>query len=219
MNQEILAARYSHQEIVRKYDLIASIYDVFGILAESKARRRAIEVASIRNGERVLEVAFGTGLNIVEILKRNPEGWVDGIDVSTKMTEKTKKRISRIGQKNFTLHLGDCRHLPFADETFDLLMNQYLLDILPVDDFLPLLLEFKRVLKHGGRMVLVHMTKGEKWINQIYEKIYKMKPPLLAGCRGVLAKTFLEEIGFKEFQREIVSQLGFPSEVIKGTKW
>ena len=90
MNQEILEARYSHQEIVRKYDLIASFYDVFGILAESKARRRAIEVASIRNGERVLEVAFGTGLNIVEILKRNPEGWVDGIDVSTKMTEKTK---------------------------------------------------------------------------------------------------------------------------------
>ena len=218
MNQEILEARYSHQEIVRKYDLIASIYDVFGILAESKARRRAIEVASIRNGERVLEVAFGTGLNIVEILKRNPEGWVDGIDVSTKMTEKTKKRISRIGQKNFSLHLGDCRHLPFADETFDLLMNQYLLDILPVDDFLPLLLEFKRVLKHGGRMVLVHMTKGEKWINQIYEKIYKMKPPLLAGCRGVLAKTFLEEIGFNNFQREFVSQLGFPSEVIKGTK-
>jgi ubiquinone/menaquinone biosynthesis C-methylase UbiE len=219
MNQEILEARYSHQEIVRKYNLIASIYDVFGVLAESKARRRAIEVASIRNGEKVLEVAFGTGLNFVEILKKNPKGWVDGIDVSTKMTEKTKKRISRIGQKNYTLHLGDCRHLPFADETFDLLMNQYLLDILPVDDFLPLLLEFKRVLKHRGRMVLVHMTKGEKWINQIYEKIYKMKPPLLAGCRGVLAQTFLEEIGFKDFQREFVSQLGFPSEVIKGIKW
>jgi hypothetical protein len=33
-----------------------------------------------------------------------------------------------------------------------------------------------------------------------------------------LAKTFLEEIGFNNFQREFVSQLGFPSEVIKGTK-
>ena len=92
MNQEILEARYTHhEEIVRKYDLIASIYDIFGILAESKARRRAIEMASIRNGEKVLEVAFGTGLNFVEILKRNPDGWVDGVDVSTKMTEKTRR--------------------------------------------------------------------------------------------------------------------------------
>ena len=96
-------------------------------------------MAAIRNGEKVLEVAFGTGLNFVEILKRNPQGWVEGIDVSTKMLEKTKKRISKIGQKNYTLHLGDCRRLPFRDETFDVLMNQYLLDILPVEDFVPLL--------------------------------------------------------------------------------
>jgi ubiquinone/menaquinone biosynthesis C-methylase UbiE len=218
MNQEILEARYTHQEIIRKYNLIASIYDIFGILAETRARQRAIEIASIRNGEKVLEVAFGTGLNLVEILKRNSRGWVDGIDVSTKMMEKAKKRISKTGQTNFTLHLGDCRRLPFADGTFDPLMNQYLLDILPVEDFLPLLEEFKRVLKPGGRIVLVHMTKGEKWINHIYEKVYKMKPPLLAGCRGVLAQPFLQETGFKNFRREFVSQFGFPSEVIKGVK-
>ena len=218
MNQEILEARHTHQEIVRKYNLIASVYDVFGILMESKARKRAIEMASIRNGEKVLEVAFGTGLNLVEILKRNPKGWVDGIDVSEKMLEKTLKRISKIGQKNFTLHLGDCRHLPFEDGTFDVLMNQYLLDILPVEDFLPLLNEFNRVLKQGGRLVLVHMTKGEKWVNQIYEGIYKLKPPLLAGCRGVLSQPFLEKMGFNDFRREFISQFGFPSEVIQGVK-
>ena len=218
MNQEILEARHTHQEIVRKYNLIASVYDVFGILMESKARERALDMAAIRNGEKVLEVAFGTGLNFVEILKRNPKGWVDGIDVSEKMLDMTVKRITKTGQKNYALHLGDCRRLPFPDETFDVLMNQYLLDILPVGDFIPLLREFNRVLKTGGRMVLVHMTKGEKWVNQIYEGIYKLKPPLLAGCRGVLAQSFLEEIGFRDFQREFISQFGFPSEVIKGFK-
>jgi hypothetical protein len=45
-----------------------------------------------------------------------------------------------------------------------------------------------------------------------------MKPPLLAGCRGVLAQPFLQETGFKNFRREFVSQFGFPSEVIKGVK-
>lgn len=218
MNQEILEARYTHQELVRKYDLLASVYDVFGILMESKARHRALDLAALRNGEKVLEVAFGTGLNFIEILKRNPQGWVDGIDVSRKMLDRTMKRVSKTGQNNYALHLGDCRRLPFPDETFDVLMNQYLLDILPVDDFIPLLQEFHRVLKRGGRMVLVHMTKGEKWVNQIYEVIYRLKPPLLAGCRGVLAKNFLEEIGFRDFHREFISRFGFPSEVIRGFK-
>ena len=218
MNQEILEARYTHKEIVRKYNWIAPIYDLFGILMESKARQRALEMAAIQNGEKVLEVAFGTGLNFVEILKRNRCGWVNGIDVSMKMLERTKKRISKTGQKNFTLYLCDCRHLPFEDGAFDVLMNQYLLDILPVEDFIPILSEFKRVLKTGGRIVLVNMTKGERWVNQVYEEIYKLKPPLLAGCRGVMAQPFLEEIRFKEFQREFVSQLGFPSEVVLGVK-
>ncbi len=218
MNQEILEARYTHKELVRKYDLIASVYDLFGILAETKARHRALEMAAIRDGEKILEVAFGTGLNFIEILRRNPHGWVDGIDVSGKMIEKTKKRIAKTGQRNYTLHLCDCRHLPFEDGTFDVVMNQYLLDILPVKDFIPILREFRRVLRDGGRIVLVHMTKGEKWVNQIYEEIYKLKPPLLAGCRGIMAQPFLEETGFREFRREFVSQLGFPSEVVKGMK-
>jgi demethylmenaquinone methyltransferase/2-methoxy-6-polyprenyl-1,4-benzoquinol methylase len=218
MNQEILEARYTHKEIVRKYNWIAPIYDLFGILMESKAHQRAIDMAAIKNGEKILEVAFGTGLNFVEILKRNPQGWVNGIDVSMKMLERARKRISKTGQKNYTLYLGDCRHLPFEDGTFDILMTQYLLDILPVEDFIPILLEFRRVLKDGGRIVLVNMTKGERWLNKIYEEIYKLKPPLLAGCRGVMAQPFLEEIGFKEFQREFVSQLGFPSEVVLGVK-
>jgi ubiquinone/menaquinone biosynthesis C-methylase UbiE len=58
---------------------------------ESKARQRALEIAKIQNGEKILEVALGTGLNFVEILKRNPNGWVDGIDVSTKMVERARK--------------------------------------------------------------------------------------------------------------------------------
>jgi general stress protein 26 len=59
MNHEILDARYTHVELVRKYDRIASVYDVFGMLMTSKARQRALEMASIRNGENILEVVGG----------------------------------------------------------------------------------------------------------------------------------------------------------------
>jgi len=218
MHQEILDARLTHEEIVQKYNRIARIYDLFGILMESKARQRALEIAAIQNGEKILEVALGTGLNFVELMKRNPQGWVEGIDVSMKMLERTRKRASKTGLQNYTLYLCDCRHLPFEDGTFNVLMNQYMFDILPVEDFVPILLEYKRVLKDGGRVILVNMTKGEKWVNQIYEEIYKLKPPLLAGCRGILAQPFLEKIGFRETKREFVSQLGFPSEIVQGIK-
>jgi ubiquinone/menaquinone biosynthesis C-methylase UbiE len=218
MNEKILKARLTQEEIVSKYNRIASFYDLFGILMASRARLRAIDLAAIQDGERILEVALGTGLSFVEILRRNPLGQVEGIDVSMRMLEKTKKRVAKTGSRNYTLFLCDCRHLPFEDGTFDMVMNQYLLDILPVEDFVPILSEFKRVLKDGGRIVLANTTKGEKWVNTIYERIYRLKPPLVAGSRGVLAQPFLERIGFKSVHREFFSQLGFPSEVVLGIK-
>ena len=218
MNQEILEARIPPEEMVKKYNRIASIYDLFGFLMESKARHRALDFAAIKDGEKILEVALGTGLNFVQILKRNPSGWVGGIDISIKMLERARKRISRTGRGNYRLYLCDCRHLPFEDKTFDILMTQYLFDILPVDHFFPILFEFKRVLKDGGRIVLVNMTKGERRLNQIYEEIYKLKPPLLAGCRGVFVAPFLDALEFKKIKREYVSQLGFPSEVVCALK-
>jgi ubiquinone/menaquinone biosynthesis C-methylase UbiE len=218
MNHEILDARYTHGELIRKYNRIASIYDLFGIFMASKARQRALEMASIRNGEKVLEVALGTGLNFSEILKRNPHGWVQGIDVSSKMLERTRKRVAKIEHGQYALHLCDCRHLPFEDGAFDILINEYMLDILPVDDFNPILNEFKRVLRGGGRIILVNTTNGERWSNQIYEQLYKLRPPIVAGSRGVCAQPFLEEAGFSEIRREYVSQCGFPSEVVRGYK-
>ena len=218
MNEDILEARHTHVELVRKYNLIASVYDLFGILMASKARQRALEQAAIQNGENVLEVALGTGLSFIEILKRNPHGCVQGIDVSMKMLNKTKKRIAKVGHSNYMLHLCDCRHLPFEDGTFQVLINQYMLDILPVEDFAPILSEFKRVLKKGGRIILVNTTKGESPVSRLYEKIYKLRPPIVAGSRGVRAEPFLEEAGFRQIKREFISQLGFPSEVVRGIK-
>ena len=150
MTPEILEARVPHDQMIRKYNRIASIYDLFGVLMESKARQKALDFAAIKNGETVLEVALGTGLNFVEVLKRNPSGFVEGVDISINMLERAHKRIAKTGHPNYRLYLCDCRHLPFEDETFDILINQYVFDILPVEDFIPILLEFKRVWRKAG---------------------------------------------------------------------
>lgn len=218
IEDQILQSRYRVDYIVRKYNWIAPIYDIFALLMVSKARKKALEMVNIQDGERVLEVAIGTGLNLVEIIKRNPNGWVEGIDISPKMLEKARQRLLKAGSRNFRLHLCDCRNLPFENNSFDVVISQYLLDILPVEDFIPILNEFKRVLRDGGRLILVNMTKGEKFINKIYEEIYKLKLPLIAGCRGVMAQPFLKKVGFQMFKREFVSQIGFPSEIVMGVK-
>jgi ubiquinone/menaquinone biosynthesis C-methylase UbiE len=79
MSHEILEERFTHDEIVRKYNRISPIYDLFGILMESKARQRALDAAAIQDGEKILEVALGTGLNFVEILRRNPASSFSGM--------------------------------------------------------------------------------------------------------------------------------------------
>ena len=76
------------------YDRIAAIYDIWGKLTESHARNRAIELAEIKDGQTILEVAVGTGPAFYEIVKRNPNGTNAGIDLSQGMLEKAKKRVS-----------------------------------------------------------------------------------------------------------------------------
>lgn len=55
----------------------------------------------------------------------------------------------------------DARELSFPDETFDLVYNAYIFDLMDAEDFPVILSEFWRVLKPGGRLVLVNMSKNK----------------------------------------------------------
>ncbi len=87
-------------------------------------------------------------------------------------------------------------------------------DLIPERDFLTVLTEFKRVLRHGGRIVLVNMTRGQPWFNRIWDWLYGIRPSLLGGCRGVELTPYVKAAGFDEIRREYLSQLMFPSEII-----
>jgi ubiquinone/menaquinone biosynthesis C-methylase UbiE len=90
-------------------------------------------------------------------------------------------------------------------------------DLLPEKDFPLVLKEFKRVLKPGGRIVLVNLTLAELFYQQVWESIYHINPRWLGGCRGVLQFEQLQTAGFKNAYREMVSQFCFPSEIISAT--
>ena len=91
-------------------------------------------------------------------------------------------------------------------------------DLLPKADFPLVLAEFRRVLKPGGRLLLVNMAKGRRWYNGIWEALYKQSATSLAGCRGVAMTAPLEAAGFTISHHEYLSQMTFPSEIILAQK-
>ncbi len=79
-------------------------------------------------------------------------------------------------------------------------------------------MEFKRVLKKDGKLILVNMTKGERPGSGIYDIIYTISPKTMGGRRGVALTERLQQHGFKIEVREYFQQMLFPSEVVLACK-
>jgi len=210
----MLDAKIEKSRVAAVYRKIAPSYDLWARLTESKARDRCLELADIGDGENVLEVAVGTGLAFERILQINPSGRNEGIDLTEAMLARAKRKAAESGAKNYRLRVGDAYELDFPNDAFDVLINNYMFDLLPEQDFPAVLEEFKRVLRPDGRLAMVNMTQGERWYNGIWERIYRINPAWLGGCRGVLLLPYLETSGFVQIRREYVSQFTFPSEII-----
>ncbi|MBF0573988.1 MAG: hypothetical protein HQK69_09550 [Desulfamplus sp.] len=87
-------------------------------------------------------------------------------------------------------------------------------DLIPFEDMDKILLEFKRVLKKGRKLILVNMTEGERFGSRIYDYIYSISPKIMGGCRGVKLEERLTKHNFNVKKREYFQQMLFPSEVI-----
>ena len=214
----MLPARLPKAAIPQTYRLIAPTHDWLAAIVERQARQLGWEKAGISDGERVLIVAVGTGLTLKHVLQANPSGYVEGIDLTPAMLHKAQRRAQASGHPNCHLRIGDAYDLEVPDHSFDLIINNYMFDLLPVDDFVPVLNGYFRALRPEGRLVQVNMTPGNRWYNHIWEGFYRLHPALLGGCRGVETAEYLKEAGFTNVERTYVSQATFPSEVVRGVK-
>jgi ubiquinone/menaquinone biosynthesis C-methylase UbiE len=212
--EERLDARVSQGEIAGVYDKLSRIYDLWGKMTESRARDRALELAAIEDGQHILEVAVGTGLAFYEIVKRNPHGLNVGVDLSPGMLEKASERLSTLPKEHYTLRTGTAFDLQMPTGSVDLLVNNYMFDLIPFVDMDKVLVEFRRVLKKDGKLLLVNMTVGETFGSKVYDLIYRFSPKTMGGCRGVQLTDKLIQHGFTVESREYIQQMLFPSEVI-----
>jgi ubiquinone/menaquinone biosynthesis C-methylase UbiE len=196
------------------YSRIAPVYEIWARLAEARPRRRVLELAAVRDGEDVLEVATGTGAQLAELARRNPAGRTVGVELAEGMLRQTRQRLAAQGLQRVELHQASALAMPLEDDSFDLLVNGYMLDLLPRDDIPRAAAEFRRVLRPGGRLVLSNMTVGERRVHRVWDTLYARGINLTANCRGVLAEPVLEELGFTDVRREYMAQMGFPSEIV-----
>jgi ubiquinone/menaquinone biosynthesis C-methylase UbiE len=215
---EILDAKLDKDDVQRVYGRLAPVYDFWAYLTEGAARRRCIELSEVRDGESVLEVAVGTGVVFAELVKANRSGKNEGIDLTEAMLEQARRRLARLGIRAYRLQRGDASALPFADGSFDLVVNNYMFDLLPEADFAPVLAEMRRVLRPGGRVVIVNMTNARTLLARLAEAVYRIHPEWMGGCRGVRMDRPVREAGFERVERHVVTQLGIPSEVLRAYK-
>lgn len=114
-----------------------------------------------------LEVAVGTGLNL-DLYP--PEVKVTGLDLSPEMLAIARARAAALGREA-ELREGDAHSLPFEAETFDSVICTYSLCNIP--DPRLAVAEMKRVLRPGGRLILVDHIKGASkpvlWVQKMLE--------------------------------------------------
>jgi phosphatidylethanolamine/phosphatidyl-N-methylethanolamine N-methyltransferase len=156
---------FDREMVETAYDRWAPIYDlVFGGVF-SKGRRAAI-LATNHIGGRVLEVGVGTGISLPQYA---PNLRIFGTDISEGMLRKARARVADLRLKNVEgLAVMDAEKLEFPDNSFDVVMAQYVVTAVPNPE--AALDEFARVLRPGGEMILLSRVSADAGLRHFIEK-------------------------------------------------
>lgn len=222
MDESISRVNRSKEEARASYNRLSRWYDVIAGSTEQKYRDWGLEKLSAQPGERILEIGFGTGHCLVSLARAvETEGRVIGLDISDGMLAIAKDRLEQEGlQDRVDLHLGDAASLDFIPaDSLDGVFMSFTLELFDNPEIPRVLQECHRILKPGGRLAVVSMTKTEPpgLPVRIYEWFHEHMPNY-ADCRPIFARQALEANGFKIQDVSISSMWGLPVEIVLGTK-
>ena len=146
------------KDIHEVYHRYAKFYNVYFGKFLNPGRVKAIDVAQIKDGEKVLEVGVGTGLS----LPHYPLGVeVCGIDLSQPMLAKAQRLVAENQLTNIkSLEIMNAEKMTFADNSFDVVMAMHIVTVVTHPD--QFALEMRRVCKPGGRIVIVNYFHDPK---------------------------------------------------------
>jgi ubiquinone/menaquinone biosynthesis C-methylase UbiE len=189
------ASRFLYEPYERFYDNIRFIH---------KPAERLIEHARLKAGQRILDVACGTGLATMAAAKVVGEtGKVIGIDIGSNWLEVAKEKAAATGQSNIDYRIGDAVSLEFNDNFFDAVICAS--SIFYFKEIPKALREWRRVLKTGGTVAFTGF--GEKFwqpvlhpLGKCLSKFDNLPPPV---------PFFTERTNTPEKCRELMKTAGF----------
>ena len=153
------------------FDSVASRYDVMNDLMSMGLHRAwkayTVAVANARPGNRVLDIAGGTGDLAAAFRKQvGPSGTVVHTDINEAMLRQGRDRLTDTGVLLPTA-LCDAEKLPFAANTFDFVSVAFGLRNMTHKDLA--LAEMNRVLRPGGRLLVLEFSKVAKPLEKVYD--------------------------------------------------
>jgi ubiquinone/menaquinone biosynthesis C-methylase UbiE len=216
----ILRVFQSREQTRKYYNKISRFYDLLSERSEAPMRRAGLGMLKAAQGESILEIGFGTGRILAALAQAvGPNGTVFGIDLSDRMLRLAKQNLADSGLlERARLRCGDAVQLPYSSESMDAVFMSFTLELFDTPEIPVVLNECRRVLRAGGRIVVVGMSKKGKRepLLGLYEWAHKHLPNFI-DCRPIYVQQSLESAGFK-VPKSQVRHMWVPVEIILGTK-
>jgi len=203
------------------YDSLARFYDVLSGGFERRSRERGLSLLAPAEGERVLEVGFGTGHGLARLARAvGPAGAVHGIDISERMRDVAAARLARRGLcERVDLVVGDALTMPLESGSIAAIFMSFFLELLDTPEIPPFLAQCARVLAPGGRICAVGMSAEGTggFVSSCYRFAHRHFERLV-DCRPIHVEQRLAEAGFATEVKELERMCGLPVEIVLSRK-
>lgn len=195
------------ESVKTSYARWAPVYDKTFGQATKAGRKHAVDYINRRSGK-VLEVGVGTGLSLPHY---NPALSVTGIDFSSEMLEKARKRVDESKLDHVKeLRQMDARDLDFPDNHFDTVTAMHIVSVVPEPE--RVMAEIARVCKPGGKVVITNHFARETGALAVIEKMispfassigwhsdFRIEQILSEDCLSVVMQKRLPPLGMMTF--------------------
>lgn len=186
------------EQVARMFDSISGNYDFLNhflsLGIDIRWRKKAVKLLAPGKPKLILDVATGTGDFAIETLKLNPDK-VTGIDISEGMLEVGRKKMKDRGyDSKIELLSGDSENLPFEENKFDAVIVAF--GVRNFENLEKGLAEMYRVLKPGGRLVVLEFSKPRMFpFKQLYSFYFNYILPKIGKLvsKDPAAYTYLPE--------------------------
>lgn len=165
---------------------ISSNYDrmngVISLGMHHKWRKNLVSLSGAKKGQRVLDCASGTGDLAIEFKRAvGSEGYVIATDFCREMLDILPQKAEKL-QLEIPIEIADIMNLQYPDDSFDYVGVSF--GIRNVDDPKIGLKEMARVVKSGGKVMILETGKPKGFMRSLYEVFNKIVPTLGALLAG-----------------------------------